>query len=218
MNDLKEPPQKRRRIHKAWLFVQTFPDKPAAEAALKVENCWSYHYDNTSRLGRRVSYRCNAIKSRSKNQCKAAAYLLYHSENTDISLFRSSSAHTHDEEVADLVFKFSPEAEALIREMFQQNMKPKGMKIKLVEKGHEVPPNSKLETLLKTLRASKYGKEKLNLGSLEAWLIETSTVPQDEREAFVVNFEVDSCDNSAPQFRLELLCTENDFGVCVVLL
>lgn len=195
-----EPPTKKTRVHKDYLFDEEFPDKQTAIAALNQENVWSYYYENRSSKGLRVSYRCNTIKSRSTQQCEAAVYLLYHAENSNVSLFRSTSAHTHSETSMDAVFKFIPEAEALIREMFARNVKPKAMKFALVEKGFGAPPQSKLESFLKQLRASKYGKEKLHLGTLEAWLTENLNVPNDEREAFIVNFEIDD-DETAPRFR-----------------
>lgn len=188
-------------MHQTWTFVATFPDKPAAAAAIAMEKCWSYYYENNAASGRRVSYRCNAVKFRSKKQCPAAVYLRYHSENSDISMYRSTSDHKHDEEEADIVFKFDAEQETLIREMFKQNLKPKSIKLALVEKGHPAPPQSKLNSFLRTLRAAKYGKEKLHMGTLEAWLIQNTIAPQDELDPFVAHFEIESADSFAPKFR-----------------
>lgn len=111
--------------------------------------------------------------------------------------------HSHEEEgvAENLVFQFSPEAETYITEMFNLNLKPKAIKIGLVTKGYPVPPPSKLETFLQKLRAAKFGKEKLHLGTLEAWLIECSIDPVDERDAFVVSYEIDGYDEKDPRFR-----------------
>lgn len=185
--------------------MQTYPHKAAAVDALKEENCWSYYYENTSNDGRRVSYRCNAVKFRASKQCDAKAYLLYHSQDTTVSFYRSTSEHSHNEaEIAEtLVFKFSPEAEAYITDMYNNKMKPKSIKLALVTKGFGVPPKAKLDSFLKKLRAAKLGKDKLHLGTLEAWLIDSSNQPEDDKDAFIVNYQIDSYDEDEPKFRFD---------------
>lgn len=185
--------------------MQTYPNKAAAVEALNEENCWSYYYENYSSDGRRVSYRCNAIKFRASKQCDAKAYLLYHSKDTTVSFYRSTSGHSHDEaEIAEsLVFRFSPEAVACITDMYNNKMKPKSIKLALVTKGFGVPPKAKLDSFLKKLRAAKLGKDKLHLGTLEAWLIDCSSEPADDKDAFIVNYQIDSYDDDEPKFRFD---------------
>lgn len=197
------PKPKKRRLHSDWLHHKTFPNKSAAVAAVVAEKTWSYHYENDSQSGIRVNYRCNAVKFRSKKQCSAKVYLLYHSHDETVSLYRCTLDHTHEDETVseNLVFKFTPDEEAYIIEMFNHNAKPKAIKVGLVAKGFSAPPASKLESYLKKLRAEKYGKNKLNLGTLEAWLAESSVEPADERDAFVVNYEVECDDEDSPKFR-----------------
>lgn len=161
-----------------------------------------------------MTYRCNEVKFKSERQCEAQIYLLYHSENSDISLYRSSSDHKHDVEGVTTVFKFSAEEEALIREMFKQNLKPKSIMFALAEKSTAPPPASKLQSFLKTLRQVKYGKEKLHLGTLEAWLKESITVPHDNLQPFVANYEIDTTDDLTPKFRLVFCSCTN----CIKLL
>lgn len=174
-------------------------------AAIDKEQCWSQYYQNKSLSGLRVTYRCNAVKYRSQKQCDASIYVLYHSENSSVSVYRTVAIHKHDEQATDvsLVFKFTPQAQALIAEMFKQKLKPKAMKLMLIENGHGAPPQSKLESYLKKLRISKFGKAKLNLGTLGAWLKNNLTVPESELHPFIVNYEIDHDhdDKFGPRFR-----------------
>lgn len=149
MSESSEPPSKKRRIHKVFLFVATYPDKISAVTAVTKEACWSYYYKNSSEKGMRVSYRCNSVKFRSKKQCEAAVYLLYHSDSCEVSLFRSSSTHSHDDEDTETAFQFTPAAIELMTEEFNRNTKPKGIKATLVLKSHPAPPAAKLASFLK---------------------------------------------------------------------
>lgn len=201
---MEAPPPKRRRVHKEWTHIETYPDKKSAEEAVAEEKLWAYYYENTSERGRRVSYRCKAVRFRSKQQCDAAVYLLYNSRDTTVSLFRSASDHTHDKEGVreNLAFNFTPEVKAYIEELFSYNLKPKNIKYKLAEKGYNSIPSAKVDSFLKKLRTEKYG-EPLHLGTLEAWLAGSLSEPEDERDAFVVSYEIISYDESEPRFRLD---------------
>lgn len=204
MSESNEPPSKKRRVHKVFSFDATYPDKRSAVTALSEEACWSYYYKNDSEKGTRVSYRCNSVKFRSKKQCEAAVYLLYHSHSCEVSLFRSSSAHSHEDEDTETAFQFTPAAIELVTEEYNRNTKPKGIKAALVLKGHPAPPATKLASFLKKLRATKFGKDKLHLGTLESWLLEKLTAPENEQEPFIINFEIDSFEDD-PRFRLVML-------------
>lgn len=199
-DDDMQPKSKQRRVHKIWLHDTTFENKSDAEEAVRKDGCWSYHYSNTSDAGRRINYRCNLVKFRGK-QCDAAIYVLYDSRSHKVSLFRSQSDHTHDAET-NAVFKFTAEEQNTITELFELGVKPKSIKIKLVTKGFNCPPYSKLNSFLLKLRQKKYGKEKLSLGTLEKWLKENSTVPSNETEPFVLKFEIESYDANDLKFRL----------------
>lgn len=87
------PPPKRKRIHKGWIYEQTFSTKEEAEKFLKDSN-FSYHYRNIAESGIRINYRCNLTKFRGE-QCAAGVYLLFDSTDTKIQLFRADAEHTH---------------------------------------------------------------------------------------------------------------------------
>lgn len=162
------PIAKRKRVHKDWIFAQTFESKLQAIAAVKAEKCWSYFYDNKSSLGVRVNYRCNLMKFGGQ-QCAAGVYLLYDSESSNVHLYRAETIHTHDDvELSEnAVNKMSAEVEAEIRSMFEQKRKPKGILYDLVRKGLKPPKKAKLTTFLAKLRREKFGSQKLHYGSLE---------------------------------------------------
>lgn len=167
---------------------------------MKKELIWSYRYRNYSDDGLRITYRCNSTKSRGV-QCAARVSLLYHSDSTDISFYRSVAEHNHESDAVELVFKFSPAAEKLITESFRKKMKPKSIRAALVKEGFGLPPKAKPDSFLKKLRAAAYGP-KLNMGSLEAWLLlsRDSPPPEDDCEPFVIDFEVD-CGMESQDFR-----------------
>lgn len=53
-----EPPQKKLRVQKEWTYEQTFSSKEEADKFLTAGN-WSYHYQNRSENGVRITYRCS---------------------------------------------------------------------------------------------------------------------------------------------------------------
>lgn len=195
---------KRRRIHKNWSLEKTFRNKNEAIKAVESEQCWAYYYANESSTATRITYRCNAMKFRGK-QCDAGVYLSYDKRNSDVQLYRCELPHSHDSEACKQNVRntIPIEIEAAIRELFNHNVKPKAILYNLVLKGHQPPSKARLTTLLTKLRKEKYGEEKLNFGTLQKWLIESSNVPDDECEPFIVNYDVhiDEADDSKNEFR-----------------
>lgn len=185
------PKSKRRRVHTNYILVETFKNKKEAMEALAKMDGWSYYYSNNSSSGLRITYRCTAMKFRGK-QCGASMVLLYDSKSSDVYLYRSESDHTHDDEECkkNAVDKMTPEVEAAIRELFSQKMKPKAILYNLVVKGFSAPPKSRLTTFLTKLRHEEFGYERLNFGSLQKWLEESSDVPTVDTEPFIVNYDV----------------------------
>lgn len=182
---------KRRRVHKNWIFDRTFANKKEAIEAIDAEECWAYYYMNRSLAGERVNYRCDAMKYRGK-QCDAGIYLLYDSKNSSVHLYRCELPHSHEnEECKKNARNIIPaETENAIRELFNQNVKPKAILYNLVLKGFQPPSKSRLTTLLTKLRKGKYGDEKLNFATLQKWCLESSAVPDSDCEPFVVNHEM----------------------------
>lgn len=194
-----EPAQKKRRVHKPWIYEQTFASKKLAEEFLKAEN-WGYHYENNSDAGLRINYRCKHVKFRGR-QCAAAVYLLFDSRSDKIQLFRADADHTHEND-PNAVEIIPPNVQAAIKELYENNVtKPKALALNLVKKGLEAPPSAKLKTYLKKLNDTKYGNDKINCGTLEKWLQDNSALPDSETQPFVLNYEMNYENEANIEFR-----------------
>lgn len=141
-NEIVQKP-KRRRMHKNWILQRTFSNKEEAIKAVTSEQCWAYYYANNSSAGVRVNYRCNAMKFRGK-QCDAGVYLLYDSRNSSVHFYRCDLPHSHDSDECKQNARntIPAEIEAAVRELFNQNVKPKAILYNLVLKGHQPPSKS----------------------------------------------------------------------------
>lgn len=192
------PPQKRKRFHKDWIFVRTFENKNEAEGFMKGK--WSYHYSNDSASGIRVTYRCPKVKFRGP-QCEAGAYLLYDATSSKVQLFVADSEHTH-ENAPNAVEEISDEVKIKIKELYENNVtKPKMMETNLLKNKLEPPPRPKLLAYLKKLNAEKYGESRINYGTLEKWLQENTSLPEDQSQPFVLNYEINCEDENNVDFR-----------------
>lgn len=189
------------------MFEQSFATKEAAEAAVESEQKWSKYYVKDTLKGRRIKYRCNEVKYRSK-QCPAGLYLLYHSDDSNVSLFRCTSDHVHDTDGQSIAGKLPSGAQNVIRECFNRNMKPKAIRFALSERGYGVVQTTKLSAFLKKLRLEKYG-HKINFGALNTWLENNMHFPTNDTDAFVVQFEMDDKNENDPRFRFVHLIMVN---------
>lgn len=194
-----QPPQKKRRIHKEWIHETTFKSKKEADDFLIREN-WAYQYRNKSENGIRITFRCKHVKFRGE-QCAAGVALLFDSRNEDIHLYRALTEHTHQNH-SNAVSELPADVKQAIRELYENSVtKPKSIVTNLVHKKFDVPPSSLLKTFLKKLNEEKYGKEKLNCGTLEKWLAECSPVPDSDTQPFVLNYEMNYEDEEKIDFR-----------------
>lgn len=133
-----EPPRKKKRVHKDWIYERTFKTKKEADKFLKDEN-WSYQYRNNSENGMRITYRCNLLKFRGE-QCAAAIYLLFDSRSSDIQLFRADTEHTHQNH-PNAVETLSEGVKEAVKSLYKLNVtKPKMVTVNLVKQGFDPPP------------------------------------------------------------------------------
>ncbi|XP_055307394.1 uncharacterized protein LOC129571604 [Sitodiplosis mosellana] len=201
-----EPNAKKRRVHKDWIFDKTFESKQEAVVAIKAERYWSYHYRNKSDDGIRINYRCNLMKSGpASTQCASGIFLLFDSTCQSVHLYRADTIHTHGDENnnENAVKKICGDIETEIRSSFESNMKPKAILYNLVRKGFTPPTKATLNNFLAKLRKEKFGCERLNYGTLELWLSESSNVPSNEDEPFIVSYDmhIDDENNEKSTFR-----------------
>lgn len=193
------PASKKRRIHKQWIYEQTFSSKKAVDEFLAAEN-WGYHYENKSDAGLRINYRCKLVKFRGQ-QCAAAVYVLFDSRSDRIQLFRADADHTHDND-PNAIDVISLDVQNAIRELYENNVtKPKAVTLNLLRKGFDAPPSAKLKTFLKKLNETKYGNDKINCGTLEKWLEENSALPDSDTQPFVLNYEMNYENEANIEFR-----------------
>lgn len=54
---------------------------------------------------------------------------------------------------------------------------------------------------MKTVKGEMNGNTRLNLGTLEKWLSDTSTVPDDETQPFILDFVIDDMNEAKPRFK-----------------
>lgn len=129
-------------------------------------------------------------------------------------LSRAANQHTHQ---SNEIFKFSAEAQQLIKDMFDVGLKPKAIRLALVNKGHGAPPANKLETFLKNLKKERFGGEKLNVGSLEKWLSNQNVAPDDDTTPFILDYAVETTDDEGQTkfrfFATTKLLLKNAIGV-----
>lgn len=193
------PRPKSRRIHRIWLPETTFKTHAEATETVSKEGCWSKYFENKSKSNVTVTYRCNSVKFRGA-QCEAGIRLVYPETSTVVELFRCTSPHTHDEN-SNIVFRFRAEEQQLIRELVQKGTKRKAISTALVMQGFLAPPQTKLQSFIKKVKAELNGGVQLHLGTLEQWLSETSVVPEDQTEPFILSYEINDEDETAPKFK-----------------
>lgn len=194
-----EPPQKKRRIRKDWIYERTFKTKAEADKFLSEGN-WGYHYDNKSEDGVNITYRCKSVKFRGV-QCAAAVRLIFDSRSDDIQLFRADADHTHDNN-PNAIEIIPLDVQEEMRRLFENNVtKPKAMKVNLAKKGFDLPSEAKFKTFMKKLNDERFGKEKIHCGTLEKWLQENSSVPDSDTKPFVLSYEMNYENESNIDFR-----------------
>lgn len=194
-----EPPRKKKRVHKDWIYERTFKTKKEADKFLKDEN-WSYQYRNNSENGMRITYRCNLLKFRGE-QCAAAIYLLFDSRSSDIQLFRADTEHTHQNH-PNAVETLSEGVKEAVKSLYKLNVtKPKMVTVNLVKQGFDPPPKPLLTNFLKKLNDEKYGKDQIHCGTLEKWLQDTTPLPESDVQPFILSYEMNYDDEKNIDFR-----------------
>lgn len=206
-DDVSEPAQKKRRIHKSFEFVNTFNTEAEALASIQDEKCWSKYYKSTSAEGDRQLFRCNKVKFRG-DQCAASLYLLFDARNPVVHLYRSTNEYTHETNI-NRICEIPDETKKAIKDMFDIGInKPSIFINKLMMQKIELPDKRKFDSYLKKLRSEKFGSDKIDLADLKNWLQDNTVIPIDKNKSFVVDFDV-SLDEKNPYFRF-IISTTSD--------
>lgn len=157
----------------------------------------------------KTKYRCTNIKRRSKIQCECE-YIIYEPSNVP-NLFivqHNGRDHSHNEsENEDKSTKFSKELVDLITDCSKKRMTAK----KIIEHVNDLKEKFNLFSSDKTptaqqiyyfIRKNKIEEapDIISIGELVEWCSNRSNIPDDEDEAFVLDF-VHSQENQQPFFR-----------------
>lgn len=188
--DEQEQPGQRKRKPKrqrSWDMKQTFPSKDAAILYVASEACWSIDKTNHTQAGTKVLYRCKKVKRRGV-QCDAGLYLLYDASSLSVHLYRTSADHncsTLDQATQRLPDAMKAEIETLYK---VHRTKPKRIFEMLKEKGFTPKSVMQISNFLQNMKKNEYGPASISLGSLEEWCQQHCAPPQDEDDAFVVDY------------------------------
>lgn len=145
-----------------------------------------------------MKYFFNKVKLRGK-QCAANVSLLFDSRSNKIYFFRSDQEHTHSAS-ATAIFRFTEAEEEFIKELVDAGFKPKQIKYNLVKKNMQIPSDTRLNSILAKMRIQKYG-DKLHIGSLEKPFSENMSVPENDTDPFILNYETDIRNKKDVKFR-----------------
>lgn len=188
------------RVHKQFLFVQSFDSEAEVWTFLEGENCWSKYYKTKSDDGDRQILRCNRVEYRAATQCAARAYYLFDSKSTKVNLFRATDDHDHENNV-NFVYEIPHDTKEAIRRMFNYGVtKPKRILNNLTVEKIELPERKKFDAFLKQLRDEKYGAGSINMAELQKWLETESAIPDEKTKPFIADYVVNFSETD-PHFR-----------------
>jgi len=178
--------QKKRVKNQAY-NLKTKHEKPEqALKAINEEKLWIIGPRKiTKNEGVKQNYLCKFHKIAN---CEAKCYLLYHDDSDSVSEFKSE--HLHNNHVKQSEHGISEIFKTAIDSIYDIYKKPSQVKRQLVNMYPDTPkemfPDE--QQLINYLRYKKKKaglKSRLNLGELEKWCLENSTIPDDPDQLFV---------------------------------
>lgn len=183
---------------KDWVFIQKFYDVETAEIHLsKIANV-SKTYNHQISCGTKFYFHCQILA------CEVQ-YQIFHS-TTATNLLQYSEHHHTDENVlkTKILKRIPKETKEKIREYRQMKFKPKAILSALCKNNPELPASTLAQLYSFNAREDKE-ITKISMGELESWLVERSSVPDNEHTSFAVHYELNY---ETPEFRF-LLTTRN---------
>lgn len=94
MNDEYNEASKSCRIrNRVWLMDEYFACAREAEQKVKSNEAWTFSHFNNTKCGRKVYYRCRYSKK--ERPCNAKIYLLYHSDRSGVTLYKTACEQPH---------------------------------------------------------------------------------------------------------------------------
>lgn len=176
-----------RKVRHEWILCNKHNNANEATAFIKSEKIWSYFYTNKTTDGDKVIYRCNKVKAR-ETQCKAQLYLLYHAEEEDVSVYKTTCEHTCN---GSKNIGIRDDVKLFINEQIKSGVnKPKTILSNIERNGLQVPKASQLNNYLKQYRDKNFGVSTISMGELNEWCESKSNIPINDDEAFILYHEI----------------------------
>lgn len=182
--DAEQPQRKRRRVNRTWLKGETYESSAEAEEYVRSNKFWKISSSTSTASGKRVDYRCAAGKYR-VNECPAGLYLLYHSTNLRVSVYRTENEHKNH--ITEPTRGLSIDVKNFVERKYKDGItKPKALLHLIRDSEMPEPPKSKLVSFLRTLRSEVLGSPTISVAELQAWCAERQHVPHDHDEPYVL--------------------------------
>ena len=171
-----------------WLKVQEFDAREDAGKAVLLDGSWKTSSSQYSNDGHKIIFRCSRGKYRTA-ECPAQLYLLFHSDNDKVSLFKTNSEHANHETNPDRGLPHG--MKMVIRQLFNEGIrKPNFILDTLRNRNLSEPAKAKVVYYLQQLRREKYGQPTVSGSDITKWCTERITVPSDKDTPFVLNYLV----------------------------
>lgn len=187
-SDFCEPKRKKPKTYCAWMKTKEFQSSAEAEEAVSAKEMWKKCSSTKTSSGLRVQYRCSAGQYRVK-ECPAGLYLLYHSMDSGVSMYRNECEH--ENHVSDPSRGLSIDMKRFIKEKFHEGIqKPNAILAVIRQKKLPEPPKGRIVTYLKTLREGKCGSPTVSAREIHDWCEARAQKPDDVDKPFVLSHHV----------------------------
>lgn len=176
---------------RCWEEIAVFTNKEHAKEAIKHEQCWSISSTNTTTEGRKVYYRCNMTKLRGR-QCDNGMYILYDANSDNVVMYKATNPHTCATINTRPHLPMTTELKERVRTYFKHGIrKRKAIQTKLASDRVPLPSKNQLNNFIKQLRHEILRLVTINISELESLLQKYTAIPENENEAFIVNYFCD---------------------------
>lgn len=182
-----------------WNFEVEFHTEVQLKDFLMNEGCWSIRTSSMTERGHKTVYRCKHVKKRSSTQCAASIYTLRNdvtndgsdSEHAVYSVYRKEAAHTHEGHT-NQVTGLKPAIRQKIIEYHKNGKLPMSIFYEMVDDKDiaetEKPSLRAIRNAIAKFKKDEFGAEPLTMRSLKNFVAASRNIPDDEDEAFVLNF------------------------------
>lgn len=184
-----------------WEYEQTFANQAAFDHFLAEEKCWSLLKTGNLKKGNKTTWRCNKVKRRGK-QCIAGVYTLQVPESEQIQLFRRRAAHSCDASDNQSKKKVPEDVRNFIIEQYKLGNPPATIVFKLRERTDITQPTKEQVTHVNNYYKEKTPNTTVSIADMETFVQQHNTVPDDDDDPFVVNFECSAPRSDDKLFRL----------------